>query len=289
MQINLLPSPPPALRRRLLVFWVGLGILFIWALESGISYYQTTASIRVLTMQYQSAEMMLHPLSRDVATQQKVQSLSALANLITQLKNALPVPAEAIAELQRKLPVSGVIGNITYSNNKISTTIYVNSYQQAAALLIALDHDSAFQQIQVSSISDTTIGSTQGLAGGSLHMIQALQGGGLLTGTTNAVISAFANSKAAASASQQSTNATAIPHVTATGKSNKTSSSTVRGGQIPQTVTRPKAPNGTNAAAANGETTSALAVSQQVGHPSIAMTISLIVNQQQVKADRGLR
>ncbi|MCI0183788.1 PilN domain-containing protein [Sulfoacidibacillus ferrooxidans] len=155
MRINLLPPSPPAVRRRVFVFWGVLACLLLWALESGLSYDQTISTTAVTVKEYEATQSMIHPLEQHVATEQKKQSFDALIQLVTKLDDSLPIPEEAIEELQGKLPKSGILGAITYSNDTLSTTVYLNSYQQAATLLTALYDDPAFVQVQVSSVTDT--------------------------------------------------------------------------------------------------------------------------------------
>ena len=160
MKINLLPPPPPKVRRNFMVFWVLVGLLVVWMLQGGVSFYLDTVSI-------QSKQAMINSTNSSIQQlQSKLSQLQAVANKwnqsqqLLQLRSQLPKPMEAIQNLYMLLPKDGSYSAINYSSGTISTSANLSSYYEAAAFIIGLFNDSAFTNVTVTSISSSSTGPT---------------------------------------------------------------------------------------------------------------------------------
>ncbi|PWI58836.1 hypothetical protein [Sulfoacidibacillus thermotolerans] len=264
MRINLLPPPPPALRRRVLLFWIVFAILFIFALESGITYDTTILSIRTLTAEYIAAQSTLRPLSQSVAVAQKLQAKEQFVEQVKTLDATLPLPEEAISELQNDLPASCELGSIADVSGRITAIAYLYTYQEAATFLTALYHNPVFQDVQVSTVTDPYSSNPSALS---------------TAGTTLGM-------------STSTTNAHHVPQTTGASLSSKNSPVVESPSSLHHTVT-----------ATESSLESLLAAffhSQQVSetrdisstmtsHPPVEVTLSLQVNEQELRAQMANR
>ena len=158
MKINLLPPPPPKVRRYFILFWVLVGLLVAWVIQGAINFYLDSESIVSKQAMVNSTSATLQQLQAKLKLLQTKSDKLNQSQQLLQIRSELPRPMEAIQNLYTLLPKDGSYTAINYSSGTLSTSVNLSSYYEAAAFIVGLYNDAAFTNVNVTSISSSSTG-----------------------------------------------------------------------------------------------------------------------------------